>query len=156
MIRDLVIYLLKQGPYTGKGDIAVLCAYLGQLQKVRAALRDAKLTVSLDERDAEQLERLGEEQPREVFEDVQIAKHVSLPEGCWLFLSQLLEDQTRDRRYFPRRRSENCDCLSRQKLWRLRWQFPNWILEGHQQSQRRPVQSETWSIHPRKLLQSPS
>ncbi|KAF9534563.1 hypothetical protein CPB83DRAFT_755097 [Crepidotus variabilis] len=78
MIRDLVIYLLKQGPYSGKGDIAVLCAYLGQLQKVRAALKDAKLTVSLDERDQEQLERLGNEEAHEVYEDVQIAKHIRL------------------------------------------------------------------------------
>ena len=79
MIRDLVIYFLKQGPYTGKGDIAVLCAYLGQLQKVRAALKDAKLAVSLDERDQEQLERQGGEElePGESFENVHVAKHVS-------------------------------------------------------------------------------
>ncbi|KAL1734067.1 hypothetical protein EV714DRAFT_203327 [Schizophyllum commune] len=80
MIRDLVIYFLKQGPYTGKGDIAVLCAYLGQLQKVRAALKDAKLAVSLDERDQEQLERQGGEElePGESFENVQVAKHIRL------------------------------------------------------------------------------
>ncbi|KAH9052824.1 hypothetical protein EDB87DRAFT_1676964 [Lactarius vividus] len=59
MIRDLVLYLLKQGPYDGAGDIAVLCAYLGQLQKVRAALKDLKIAVSVDERDEEQLERTG-------------------------------------------------------------------------------------------------
>ncbi|KAH9048647.1 hypothetical protein EDB83DRAFT_2676911 [Lactarius deliciosus] len=59
MIRDLVIYLLKQGPYDGDGGIAVLCAYLGQLQKVRAALKDLKIAVSVDERDEEQLERTG-------------------------------------------------------------------------------------------------
>ncbi len=34
-------------------------AYLGQLQKVRAALKDLKLAVSVDERDEEQLERTG-------------------------------------------------------------------------------------------------
>ncbi|KAI5895259.1 uncharacterized protein SCHCODRAFT_01088480 [Schizophyllum commune H4-8] len=80
IIRDLVIYFLKQGPYTGKGDIAVLCAYLGQLQKVRAALKDAKLAVSLDERDQEQLERQGGEElePGESFENVQVAKHIRL------------------------------------------------------------------------------
>ncbi|KAL1696773.1 hypothetical protein GGG16DRAFT_108222 [Schizophyllum commune] len=82
MIRDLVVYFLKQGPYTGKGDIAVLCAYLGQLQKVRAALKDARLAVTLDERDREQLaqqaegEEVAEEQ--ESFENVQIAKHIRL------------------------------------------------------------------------------
>ncbi len=59
MIRDLVLYFLKQGPYDGAGDIAVLCAYLGQLQKLRAALRDLKVAVSVDERDEEQLERTG-------------------------------------------------------------------------------------------------
>ncbi|KAH9014346.1 hypothetical protein EDB85DRAFT_875353 [Lactarius pseudohatsudake] len=59
MIRDLVIYLLKQGHYDGDGGIAVLCAYLGQLQKVRAALKDLKIAVSVDERDEEQLERTG-------------------------------------------------------------------------------------------------
>ncbi|KAH8998206.1 hypothetical protein EDB86DRAFT_3148849 [Lactarius hatsudake] len=59
MIRDLVLYLLKQGFYDGAGDIAVLCAYLGQLQKVRAALKDLKIAVSVDERDEEQLERTG-------------------------------------------------------------------------------------------------
>ena len=40
MIKDLVLYFLRQGVYNGQGDIAVLCAYLGQLQKVRAALRN--------------------------------------------------------------------------------------------------------------------
>ncbi|KAF8265012.1 hypothetical protein EI94DRAFT_1737067 [Lactarius quietus] len=48
MIRDLVLYFLKQGPYDGAGDIAVLCAYLGQLQKVRAALKDLKLRLQLE------------------------------------------------------------------------------------------------------------
>lgn len=79
LIRDLVVYFLKQGPYTGKGDIAVLCAYLGQLQKVRTALKDAKLSISLDERDKEQLERQGEEpEPGEAFESVQISQHIRL------------------------------------------------------------------------------
>ncbi|KAH8998233.1 hypothetical protein EDB86DRAFT_3234341 [Lactarius hatsudake] len=59
MIRDLVLYFLKQGPYDGAGDIAVLCAYLGQLQKVRAALKDLKIAVSVDERDEDELERTG-------------------------------------------------------------------------------------------------
>jgi hypothetical protein len=78
MIRDLVLYLLKQGPYDGSGDIAVLCAYLGQLQKVRAALRDLKIAVSVDERDEEQLERTGLIGDDEIgFAEVQVAKHVS-------------------------------------------------------------------------------
>jgi hypothetical protein len=77
MIRDLVIYFLKQGPYDGAGDIAVLCAYLGQLQKVRAALKDLKIAVSVDERDEDELERVGLAGDDEVgFAQVQVAKHV--------------------------------------------------------------------------------
>jgi hypothetical protein len=78
MIRDLVVYFLKQGAYDGAGDIAVLCAYLGQLQKVRAALRDLKVAVSVDERDEEQLERTGLAGDEEIgFAQVQVGKHVS-------------------------------------------------------------------------------
>ncbi|KAI0375984.1 hypothetical protein BV20DRAFT_31266 [Pilatotrama ljubarskyi] len=77
MIRDLVVYFLRQGTYSGAGDIAVLCAYLGQLQKVRAALRDLKIAVSVDERDAEELARQGLEEQVE-FEEVLVAKHVRL------------------------------------------------------------------------------
>lgn len=76
MVRDLVLYFLRQGSYSGPGDIAVLCAYLGQLQKVRAALRDLKITVSLDERDAAELTRQGLTEEAE-FEQVVVAKHVS-------------------------------------------------------------------------------
>ncbi len=78
MIRDLVLYFLKQGPYDGAGDIAVLCAYLGQLQKVRAALKDLKIAVSVDERDEEQLERTGLAGDDDIgFAQVQVARHVS-------------------------------------------------------------------------------
>ncbi|KAI0071801.1 hypothetical protein K474DRAFT_1630013 [Panus rudis PR-1116 ss-1] len=77
MIRDLVLYFLKQGTYSGPGDIAVLCAYLGQLQKVRAALRDLKIAVSLDERDEQELVRQGLEEEATV-EEVLVAKHVRL------------------------------------------------------------------------------
>lgn len=76
MVRDLVLYFLKQGSYSGPGDIAVLCAYLGQLQKVRAALRDLKIAVSLDERDEAELTRQGLAEEAE-FEQVVVAKHVS-------------------------------------------------------------------------------
>jgi hypothetical protein len=80
MIRDLVLYFLKQGSYDGAGDIAVLCAYLGQLQKVRAALRDLKIAVSVDERDEEQLERNGlQDDDNEIgFAQVQVARHVGI------------------------------------------------------------------------------
>jgi len=76
-IRDLVIYFLKQGSYSEQGNIAVLCAYLGQLQKVRAALADAKLAVSVDERDKEQLERQGADIGPDSFENISVTRHVS-------------------------------------------------------------------------------
>lgn len=70
------MYLLKQGTYNGQGDIAVLCAYLGQLQTVRAALADAKLAVALDERDQAELERQGEELGPDAFENVNVTRRV--------------------------------------------------------------------------------
>lgn len=76
MIRDLVVYFLRQGVYDGAGDIAVLCAYLGQLQKVRAALRDLKIAVSVDERDEEQLAKQGLGEEDVAFQEVLVAKHV--------------------------------------------------------------------------------
>ncbi|KAH9170429.1 hypothetical protein EDB89DRAFT_1304426 [Lactarius sanguifluus] len=80
MIRDLVLYFLKQGPYDGAGDIAVLCAYLGQLQKVRAALKDLEIAVSVDERDEEQLERTGlaGDDDDIGFAQVQVAQHIRI------------------------------------------------------------------------------
>ncbi|KAI9445926.1 hypothetical protein H4582DRAFT_1805091 [Lactarius indigo] len=79
MIRDLVLYFLKQGSYDGAGDIAVLCAYLGQLQKVRAALKDLKIAVSVDERDEEQLERTGLAGDDDIgFTQVQVARHIRI------------------------------------------------------------------------------
>lgn len=57
MIKDLVAYFLRQGDYNEPGDIAVLCAYLGQVQKVRQALKEQDISTTLDERDAEQLLR---------------------------------------------------------------------------------------------------
>ncbi|KXN82346.1 NFX1-type zinc finger-containing protein 1 [Leucoagaricus sp. SymC.cos] len=77
MIRDLVVYFLHQGSYDGPGDIAVLCAYLGQLQEVRAALRHLKIAVTVNERDAEQLARQGIEEDVE-YEEVLVGRHVRL------------------------------------------------------------------------------
>ena len=75
MVRDLVLYFLRQGEYSGQGDIAVLCAYLGQLQKVRQALKDLKIAVAVDERDEQELARQGldDEVP---FEQVEVARRV--------------------------------------------------------------------------------
>ncbi|KAF5371454.1 hypothetical protein D9757_009973 [Collybiopsis confluens] len=77
MIVDLVMYFLKQEGYNAPGDIAVLCAYLGQLQKVKAALRNLMVAVSLDERDEEQLVRQGMEEEGTV-EQVVVARHIRL------------------------------------------------------------------------------
>ena len=82
MIVDLVMYFLRQGEYNGQGDIAVLCAYLGQLQEVRAALQSLKVTVAVDERDEGQLVRRGHQDEDEVpsIEEVAVSKHVR----CWV------------------------------------------------------------------------
>jgi hypothetical protein len=82
MIVDLVMYFLRQKEYNGEGDIAVLCAYLGQLQKVRAELRSLKVTVAVDERDEDQLVKQGLQEENEMpsIEEVSVARHVRLPQ----------------------------------------------------------------------------
>ena len=83
MIVDLVLYFLRQGEYNCQGDIAVLCAYLGQLQKVRSALRSLKVTVAVDERDEDQLVKqglLGEDEVVSSIEEVMVTKHVRCPQ----------------------------------------------------------------------------
>ncbi|KAJ3852101.1 hypothetical protein EV368DRAFT_65176, partial [Lentinula lateritia] len=77
MIVELVMYFLKQECYNAPGDIAVLCAYLGQLQKVKAALKYLKVTVALDERDEEQLVRQGMEDESTI-EQVSVTTHIRL------------------------------------------------------------------------------
>ena len=76
MIVDLVMYFLKQDGYSAPGDIAVLCAYLGQVQKVKAALKNLEVVVSLDERDKEQLVREGIDEEGTTGQVV-VARHVS-------------------------------------------------------------------------------
>lgn len=78
MIVDLVMYFLRQGEYNNQGDIAVLCAYLGQLQKLRGALRSLKVTVAVDERDEAQLVKQGFQDQDETpsIEEVAVANHV--------------------------------------------------------------------------------
>ena len=78
MIVDLVMYLLRQGEYNSQGDIAVLCAYLGQLQRLRAALRSLKVTVAVDERDEDQLVKQGlqDEDDAPSIEEVVVTRHV--------------------------------------------------------------------------------
>ncbi|KAF8588736.1 hypothetical protein K439DRAFT_1651802 [Ramaria rubella] len=51
---DLVLHFLRQGSYSNEGDIVVLCAYLGQLVRMRDAL-SGKVVTMIDERDQEQI-----------------------------------------------------------------------------------------------------
>lgn len=46
--------VIRQGCYTQDGDIVVLCTYLGQLARMRDALR-GEVAVVIDERDQEAL-----------------------------------------------------------------------------------------------------
>ncbi|KAK0443327.1 uncharacterized protein EV420DRAFT_1484981 [Desarmillaria tabescens] len=77
MIVDLVVYFLKQEAYSTPGDIAVLCAYLGQLRELRSALASLKVAVSVDERDQDQLAREGMDDEGYI-EQVTVSKHVRL------------------------------------------------------------------------------
>ena len=49
-----LFFIFRQGPYGGEGDIVVLCAYLGQLARLRDAFAD-KIAVIIDERDQREL-----------------------------------------------------------------------------------------------------
>ncbi|KAG7441498.1 uncharacterized protein BT62DRAFT_908111 [Guyanagaster necrorhizus] len=77
MIVDLVMYFLKQEAYSSPGDIAVLCAYLGQLRELKSTLNSLKVAVSVDERDQDQLAREGMDDEGYV-EQVTVSKHVRL------------------------------------------------------------------------------
>ncbi len=129
MIRDLVLYFLRQGLYSGPGDIAVLCAYLGQLTKVRAALRDLKIAVAVDERDAEQLARQGMEEPNDIeYEEVNVGKHVSSSIVSAVVLLRQADPlsfagPSGHGRHLPGPRSENCDRFAGAKLRADRFKF---------------------------------
>ncbi|KAH8107252.1 P-loop containing nucleoside triphosphate hydrolase protein [Cristinia sonorae] len=83
MVVDLVMHLLRQGTYSAEGDIVVLCAYLGQLARMRDALSD-KVAVVIDERDQAQLvdqEGEKEEDPLQMsatVDHVKVSKQVRL------------------------------------------------------------------------------
>ncbi|KAN0126155.1 hypothetical protein V8E53_015327 [Lactarius tabidus] len=123
MIRDLVSYFLKQGPYDGAGDIAILCAYLGQLQQVHAALNDLKIAVSVDERDEEQLERAGLAVDDEIgFPQAEAARHLR---GYYRRLptvhgSHDIKDPDRNGRHLPRPRGQDRDHLFGSKFQHIR------------------------------------
>lgn len=81
MIKDLVLYLLRQGCYSDDGDIVVLCAYLGQLARVRDEL-GTEVAVIIDGRDKENLAEQEEEELEEndvpQVSRVQVTKRVRL------------------------------------------------------------------------------
>ncbi|KIL62527.1 hypothetical protein M378DRAFT_128690 [Amanita muscaria Koide BX008] len=80
MIRDMILYLLRrQGCYSRDGDIVVLCAYLGQLARVRDALAQ-HVAVVIDERDQEALaDQEAEKESEEAeIEHIQVSKRVRL------------------------------------------------------------------------------
>ncbi|EPQ57199.1 P-loop containing nucleoside triphosphate hydrolase protein [Gloeophyllum trabeum ATCC 11539] len=82
MIKDLVLYLLRQGCYSNEGDIVVLCAYLGQLARMRDALSD-EIAVVIDERDQQLLAEQeedgeGTEDRSTAVEHLKISKRVRL------------------------------------------------------------------------------
>ena len=67
----------SQGCYSQEGDIVVLCAYLGQLAKVRDALSH-EVAVVIDERDQAALEdHEGEKDFVVGVEHVKVSKRVS-------------------------------------------------------------------------------
>ncbi|KIO31502.1 hypothetical protein M407DRAFT_67906 [Tulasnella calospora MUT 4182] len=77
MVKDLVLYLLKQGKYTRTGDIVVLCAYLGQLVKIRKLL-SSEVATMIDERDAIQLlDHDNEDDAAEILADSTEQVHVA-------------------------------------------------------------------------------
>ncbi|KAF9370074.1 hypothetical protein CPC16_003976, partial [Podila verticillata] len=65
--RSLAIYLIKNG-YDQPGDIAILTPYLGQLSKLRDALKSSFMLV-IDERDQEQLDKKELEEEAEDRQD---------------------------------------------------------------------------------------
>jgi len=97
MIVDLATYLVRQTPkYSEVGTIVVLCAYLGQLVKLREAFSSC-FTVVIDERDQELLAKQAtddhEEQPESPdntthVETVRMSQRVSLTAARMLFQRQ--------------------------------------------------------------------
>lgn len=107
----------RQGPYSGDGDIVVLCAYLGQLARVRDALA-SEVVVVIDERDQRELddregEQSGDEPPLTTVERVQVTRKASM-----VFL-------TRDNFLKTRRSSSALSTTSKAK--RPRYTRPNCV-----------------------------
>jgi hypothetical protein len=104
--------MYRQGCYCQDGDIVVLCAYLGQLSRLRDALSN-EVVVVIDERDREQLAQHEDdgEGMRNGFsiEQVKVAKRVfSLPSNIIASLTFVLcpVGTTSHSRQLSRRRSK--------------------------------------------------
>ena len=72
----------RQGPYSAEGDIVVLCAYLGQLSRLRDALSN-EVAVVLDERDQADLDDRNAEaedvtESTAAFERVKVSRRVRI------------------------------------------------------------------------------
>nr|GAT43007.1 predicted protein [Mycena chlorophos] len=80
MIKDLVLHLLRQGCYSEEGDIVVLCAYLGQLARVRDAFGSlSEIAVLIDGKDKQDLnDEEGELDDQAHIEHVKVTKRVRL------------------------------------------------------------------------------
>ncbi|KNZ77104.1 NFX1-type zinc finger-containing protein 1 [Termitomyces sp. J132] len=76
MVKDLVLYLLRQGCYSQEGDIVVLCAYLGQLAHVRDALADL-VAIVIDDRDKADLADQEADQEADSTDDTRV-EHVKV------------------------------------------------------------------------------
>ncbi|KAG8778184.1 hypothetical protein FRC16_003941, partial [Serendipita sp. 398] len=73
MTKTLVLHLLRQGSYSKRGSIVVLCMYLGQLAKLRDELRKSRVGVVLDARDEEELRnREGDVTPGDEGSSIQV------------------------------------------------------------------------------------
>lgn len=84
----------SQGCYSQEGDIVVLCAYLGQLAKVRDALADS-VAVIIDERDQQEL--ADQEDEKSVDDDSHV-EHVKVSKRvreCYLFTVVIIFTHTR-------------------------------------------------------------
>ncbi|KAH9951524.1 P-loop containing nucleoside triphosphate hydrolase protein [Amylocystis lapponica] len=77
MIKDLVMYLLRQGPYSAEGDIVVLCAYLGQLARVRDALSN-EVAIVIDERDQAELDDRDADKDDSILDKQGVVEHVKV------------------------------------------------------------------------------
>ncbi|KAJ7072084.1 hypothetical protein C8F01DRAFT_1044463 [Mycena amicta] len=80
MIKDLVLHLLRQGCYSDEADIVVLCAYLGQLARVRDVLGSLnEIAVLIDGKDKQDLAEQEEElEDQGHIEHVKVTKRVRL------------------------------------------------------------------------------